>query len=310
MTRRALLSLGFASVTLKGQARRMAVYPPLMPGVSREEVYKQADSTVLRLYLYLPAEPAPANGWPAIVFFFGGGWRSGTPRQFAPHCQYFAWRGMVAAAADYRVWQRHRATIATCVEDAKSAVRWLRAHAQQLAIDPQRIVASGGSAGGHLAAATALLPGFEALGEDLSVSSAPNALVLFNPALILAPVPGKWQPAGVLAQLAQRAGAELKRLSPYHHIRRGLPPTIIFHGKADITVPYKTAELFCERMRAAGNRCELVGYENAGHGFFNYRPDNPEAFYDTLRRADRFLTSLGYLSGKPTVERFVFRESL
>ena len=89
------------------------------------------------------------------MFFFGGAWTQWRPGQFEPQASYLAGRGMVAIRADYRVKNRHRATPADGVEDAKSAIRWVRQNASMLGVDPDRIVAAGGSAGGHLAACTA-----------------------------------------------------------------------------------------------------------------------------------------------------------
>lgn len=285
------------------QARtRPSNYPPEMPG-AKVEVYKTVGDVKLNMYIYYPEGHQPAGKRPAIVFFFGGGWRSGTPSHFARQAEYFASRGMVTMVADYRVSSRHGAKIADCVEDAKSAIRWARANAARLGIDPDRIVASGGSAGGHLAAATGTLPGLDAAGEDASISSRPNAMVLFNPATLMAPsAEGPQYSPERLAQSRERAGAEPEEVSPYHHVRKGAPPAIIFHGKADTTVPYNTAELFTKKMKQMGNRCELVGYEGAAHGFFNYGRDGSEAYIDTVRRADEFLASLGYLKGPPTVE--------
>ena len=83
--------------------------------------------------------------------------------------------------ADYRVASRHAAKVVDCIKDAKSAVRWIRTNAARLGIDPNRIVAGGGSAGAHIAAAAANIRDFDEPGEDRSTSSVPNALVLFNP---------------------------------------------------------------------------------------------------------------------------------
>ena len=90
-------------------------------------------------------------------------------------------------------------------------------------------------------------------------------------------------------------GAPAESISPYHHIRRGAPPAIIFHGKADSTVPYRQAQAFDRKMREAGNRCVLEGYEGQTHGFFNFGRGENEYFQKTLKRADEFLVSLGYL---------------
>lgn len=268
-----------------------------IPG-STPHVYKTVGNTQLRLHLFLPDGDGPH---PAIVFFYGGGWRSGTPSQFAPHARYLESRGMAVALADYRVSSRHRSSPVDATRDAKSAVRWLRANATRLGLDPDRLAAGGGSAGGHLAAATATVPDLDEPNEDHEVSSVPDALVLFNPALDLSGLPLRF---GLDAQ-------ERLSISPQQHVREGLPPTIIFHGTADQTVPFSSAEAFRDAMKKAGNRVELVSYEGRGHGFFNFgRAGGPAAqgedFLDTLERADRFLTELGFLEGPPAVREFSF----
>jgi acetyl esterase/lipase len=281
-----------------------SAYPPVLSGASAQ-TYKTIGTTNLQLYIYTPKEAAPTNGRPAIVFFFGGGWTGGTPQQFEKQCQYFASRGMVAITADYRVASRQRAKPAQCVADAKSAIRWVRKNAARLGIDPNRIVAAGGSAGGHLAACTAVVPGLDEPSEDTTVSAVPNAAVLFNPVLVLGPLDGQ-SVEGFGARLnAERLGAEPRQLSPAHHVRAGAPPTIIFHGRADTTVPFATAEAFAAKMKAAGNRCELVGFDGQGHGFFNQGRGDNRFFLQTLKQADEFLASLGYLSGPPQVEKLL-----
>jgi acetyl esterase len=258
------------------------------------ETYRQIGEVDLKMYIFQPSSPSPTARRAAIVFFFGGGWKSGSPTQFAPQAAHLAERGMVAMVADYRVASRHGVKAVACVEDAKAAVAWIRTHADRLGVDPLRVAAAGGSAGGHLAAATGTLAGYQeaAIPPDLSV---PNALVLFNPALVLAPVPSEPGLSGDrLADLAARLGDDPLKLSPYHHVRRGQPPTIIFHGRADTTVPYRTAELFTEAMVREGNRCELVGFEGQGHGFFNFQREGNSGYQATLVAMERFLGDLGY----------------
>jgi acetyl esterase len=208
-----------------------------------------------------------------------------------PQAKHLADRDMVAVVVDYRVFGRHQTSPFEAVADAKSAIRWLRAHAVEFSVDPSRIVASGGSSGGHIALSAATFDGFDEPGENTKVSSKPNALVLFNPAVDTShdtpPV------------LVQRFGGRGRELSPVHAIRRGLPPTLILHGKADATVPYSDVERFCTESRALGNQCELIGYEGAPHGFFN--PGRGDTWHsDTLQELDGFLTRLGYLTaGSP-----------
>lgn len=267
---------------------------------AKNEVFKKVGDIELKVHIFDPPGFKPTDRRPAIVFFFGGGWAVGSAVQFVPQCRHFASRGMVAITADYRVYERNQARIADCVSDAQAAVRWVRANAKRLGIDPDRIAAGGGSAGGHLAAATAFLRDFTG-DKDVTVSFRPNALVLFNPVLDLTPIAEKNENRA--ARWHERLGADVKDLSPAVHIKPGAPPTILFHGKADNLIPYSSMEAFVKAMRAAGNRCELVGFEGQGHGFFNYRPQGGGGKYyeETLQSADHFLVSLGYLSGPPTV---------
>lgn len=281
-------------------------YPPEMPG-SRVEVYREVGDVKLKAWIFEPADHKAADNRPAIVFFFGGGWNGGTPGQFLPHCQHLTERGMVAISVDYRVKSRQGVLPQDCVTDAKSAIRWVRANAARLGVDPNRIVAGGGSAGGHLAAATALVPGFED-DDNKGVSSIPNALILFNPAVVLAAVDGRSDlvDADETENINKRTDGHAKEISPYHFIRAGLPPSIIFHGTNDEAVPYATVQLFEKEMIAAGNRCELKSYEGQPHGFFNpgrgqgeRRVEATRNYHKTLQELDAFLESLDYLQPAP-----------
>ena len=265
-------------------------YPPQLDG-ARVETYKTVNGVKMNLYIFTPAAHKPSDKRAAVVFFFGGGWNNGNPKQFEQQSRHLASRGMVAITADYRVASRHGVKAVDCVRDAKSAIRWVRQNAARLGIDPRRIAAGGGSAGGHLAAATGVIADLDESSEDLKVSSRPNALVLFNPALVLAGVARETR--GI--DLSERAGIDPVRISPLQHVEKGAPPTIIFHGKADTTVPYVTAEMFAKKMAAVASRCELVGFEGQTHGFFNYGRDQNKMYEATLQKADEFLVSLGYL---------------
>ncbi|MCR9201016.1 MAG: alpha/beta hydrolase fold domain-containing protein [Planctomycetaceae bacterium] len=312
MTRLALLFI-VSSVCLsatRAQSLTSASTAPHSHEVqSTESIYKTVGNVPLKLQIFTNGQQTKNR--PAVVFFFGGGWRAGSPSQFEPHCRYLASRGLLAATADYRVASRHSVTADACVEDAKSAVRWLRQNASRLGIDPHRICAAGGSAGGHIACCTAAISGLEASDEDQSVSSRPNALALFNPALMLAPLEGfEFEfPADRSTSLARRTGVPPADISPIHHIRADLPPTIIFHGEADTTVPIATVKEYERRATAAGNACEVVSYANAPHGFFNAAKGNNAARRDqsdqwyrrTVYRLDTFLNRLGWLHGPPTV---------
>lgn len=263
---------------------QLAPNPDFLDGAS-SHTYKSVDGITLRLHVFKPhgEQPEPV---PAIVFFFGGGWRQGSVNQFVPHAEHLANRGMTAIIADYRVFFRHASTVADAVSDAKSAIRWVRSHAGELGIDPQRIAAAGGSAGGHLAAATATIDGYDSPGEYPSVSSRPDALVLFNPAVNTGRI-GE-------SRRAQFPG-DAETLSPYHQVGENFVPALIMHGHDDTTVPYSDVVDFCDKVTRLAGSCKLVGYEQATHGFFNKGRDNDRWFHPTVAEMDQFLTELGYL---------------
>ncbi len=280
--------------------------PATLPG-ARTEIYRTVDGIELPIHIYEPKGHKSGDQTPAIVFFFGGGWKNGSPTQFQHHCRYLASRGMVAMTAEYRVLSRHGVRAIDCFMDAKAAIRWTRHNAERLGIDPQRLAAGGGSAGGHLAGALGTIPHLGDPVDKEFLSSVPNALALFNPALVLAPTGREEMPFDEekLASMSYRMGVPSEQLSPWHNIAAHQPPAIIFHGKADPTVIYASAEWFTEKSRAAGNRCELVGYEDQVHGFFNYGKGGNKMFAATVTAMDKFLASLGWLEGEPTVEAFL-----
>ena len=254
------------------------------------KVYKTIGWTNLKLYIFQPSVHNYQEQPPAAVFFHGGGWGGGHAWQFVPQCKYLAELGMVAISVEYRVRKRQGVTPFECVADAKSAIRWVRVNANEFGIDKDRIAAGGGSAGGHLAACTALIKGLDEIDEDLNISSVPNALVLFNPVLDVPEI------LHILPKKIIKAfeGRETE-ISPIHHVAVGAPPTVIYHGTADNNVPFHQTTRFCEEMKKYGNQCEVVPFEGLGHGFFNYNKGGNPAFLATMENTVKFLISIGYL---------------
>ncbi len=246
-------------------------------------MYKQADTTQLMMEVYRPATD-DQEGLPALVFFFGGGWIGGSRQQFLPHARYYAEKGVVCFLVDYRVSSRHKTSPFDALKDAKSAIRYIRRHATDWGVDPDKIIASGGSAGGHLAAATALIDEYNDPKDDKTISCIPNALVLFNP--VIDNGPGGYG--------YDRIGEAYKAFSPLHNLDKDTPPTILFLGTADKLIPVETAQYYQKVMQKTGARCELRLYDGAGHGFFNFK--NREYFEQTISETDEFLQSLGYLT--------------
>lgn len=250
-----------------------------------EHVFKRTPQGELKLYIHYPPDWKKSDHRPAIIFFFGGGWRHGTATQFEPQAAYLATRGLVSARADYRIATQHKTTPEKCVEDAKGAVRWLRSHAGELGVDPGKIIGSGGSAGGHLAAATALVPGYDAKEDDTQVSCKPNALVLFNPALNFPEF-----------SIKDADGKALDGFWPTPFLKKGAPPAIIFFGSNDKMA--SQGREFLAKAKTLGNRAELYIADGQPHGFFNRSPWTEV----TARQSDLFLASLGYLQGDPTLK--------
>ncbi|WP_181938102.1 MULTISPECIES: alpha/beta hydrolase [unclassified Arenibacter] len=259
-------------------------------GNSQEEIlYKEVDTTRLFLEVHYPSYMESSKKYPAMVFFFGGGWVGGKRSQFLNQAKYFAKRGVVCFLADYRTSKINGTTPFEAVKDAKSAIRFIRKNADKFNIDGTRLIASGGSAGGHLAAATALIEGYNDPADDLAIDCIPNALVLFNP--VLDNGPGGYG--------YERIGAAYKDFSPLHNIKKSAPPTIVFLGTTDHLIPVVTVQYFKMVMEKVESRCDLKLYEGEGHGFFNYA--HHKAYKSTVGEADQFLVSLGYLSREPIV---------
>ncbi|MFB9056123.1 GDSL-type esterase/lipase family protein [Mariniflexile ostreae] len=256
-------------------------------------VYKVIEGDSLYLHVFKPHKAKKPTA--VMVFFFGGGWTGGDPKQFYQQSAYFASRGILAISVEYRVKSIHGTSPFESVEDAKSAIRWVRENAKKLNIDSNKIIASGGSAGGHLAITTALIDGFENLNENVLVSSLPNAVIAYNPVLDTTEKGYGFEKV---------MGRETE-ISPTHHIKKGTPPMLIFHGTDDDTVPFENAERFTKLMKEAGNACELVAVDYVGHGFFNgdfFRKYSGNKYFNlTMYQTDVFLKKLGCLKGKPTL---------
>ncbi len=247
-------------------------------------IYRTVDDVSLQVHRFQLSE-LPVQPVPAIIFFFGGGWVRGNPQQFFPHADHLAKQGMAAFSAEYRIRERHGTTPFEAVEDGMAAIQWLRENAEQLNIDPKRIVAAGGSAGGHVAACTGTIAHLRQNQLRADISYLPNAMILFNPVIDTGPNGYGYD------RLQERH----KEISPVDHVSPNTPPTLIFHGTADSTVAIDNVIAFRDSMEAAGNRCEVMVFQGKGHGFFNYGRDDNHAYEKTIQRTGDFLKSLGFL---------------
>ncbi|WP_339922065.1 alpha/beta hydrolase [uncultured Cyclobacterium sp.] len=242
-----------------------------------EETYKIVGNDTLKMDIYLSDEQKKDK--PAIVFFFGGGWVSGSWDQFRPHALHFSKKGFVCILVDYRVSSRQKTSPFDAIEDAKAAMKYVKKNAVRLGLDSAKVIASGGSAGGHLAAATATIQGFEGL-ENREISSKPIALLLYNPVIDNGPAGYGYD------RLADR----YKEVSPLHNLHKGVPPTLFLLGTKDKLIPVATAEYYKTAMEKLGSYCDLILYEGQPHGFFNFK--NREIYDQTLIETEAFLKKI------------------
>lgn len=250
---------------------------------TRKVVYKKVGSAELKLDVFQPEGWRPEDKRACFVAIHGGGWTSGGTRSmyvFDDHCTKL---GMVAVSVQYRLFKPKTAvTVFECVKDVRAALRYVRKHAAELGIDPDKIIANGSSAGGHLAAATAMFDAVDHAGEDLSVSCRPNALVLFSPVI----------DTSLEGYGNAKIGERWKELSPAHQVRAGLPPTLLFHSDTDATTPYKGAQVFAEAMKKAGNQIELVSPPTGAPHTYMFKDAKLHA--ETLQKMNAFFEEYGF----------------
>ena len=259
---------------------------------AREEIYKSVNGVNLPVYIW-EHEPDKAPPYPKSVaaFLFSSGWDNGQIAQFAPHCVYFASRGMTTMCFDYRVSARHSSGPLEAMADARSAMRWLRMNAVELGINPGKIAGVGGSGGGHAIASAAILNGFDDPADVMDCSPAPNAVVLFNPIMDTwskyAFGPDRWP------DNSSRKAADL-----FRSIKPGFPPMLIMHGTEDRVVPFGGTYQFARKSAKKKNICRLIEFEGKGHGFFNFNLSF-EMYEATLMAMDEFFVELGFIEPDP-----------
>jgi len=273
-----LLGLVYGTAAQGGAQREPAVH-----------VYAAPGGTELKAYVFSPDETGGGSR-SAIVLLHGGGWTMGEPQWAFARARHFADRGMVAIAVQYRLSDYKDITPIEATEDVRAAFRWVRLWADSLGVDPKRVAAYGWSAGAHLAVFAAIL---DTVATRRDVSRGPDALVLVSPAVSLA------SDGHVKSLLGGRA--QVRDISPDEHVRKGLPPTLILQGNVDSVTPLRGAKRFCDRMRDAGNACELHVYKGFGHLFTpagtpddGWPKPDPTVSADAMARADRFLEALGF----------------
>lgn len=252
----------------------------------KEFVYKKSGGKDQKLEVYFPAGWEPkGKKVPGVLLFHGGGWGGGNLEQFRYACRYFASRGLVAATANYRMLNNEeRAALPAgesfkrvCVTDGRSAIRWMKQHAEELGVDPQRIITGGGSAGGHISILASLNAGLDDPADAKEFDTKVVAYILFNPALGKDAVPDS-------------------QVDALGHLKADMAPALFLFGSLDGWKPASDAAR--TRLKELGNpTSQLWIAEGQNHGFFN-RPPWQDV---TIAQADRFLVEIGLLGGSGTL---------
>jgi acetyl esterase len=249
-----LVAAGLRETVLRAKGNNKSY---IMRVPMEEIIYTQTAEGDLRVRIYKPETQTTDR--PAVVFYFGGGWNKGNLDQFKTHSEHLAKHGMVCVCAEYRVKALHGTSPIACVEDGRSAFRWVKSQADNLGIDPTRIAVGGGSAGGHIALCVLLANGVNATEDDLSIECDPSLLLLFNP-------------VGDMVSRADRFEneGEARSVSPIHLLDDRSGPSIMFYGSDDVMIEEGRALL--EKSRSIGVESELHIADGEKHTFFNRSP--------------------------------------
>lgn len=237
--------------------------PTGLPGA--EAFVYRADATApLRLFVVKPKGWKAGDRRAALVFFFGGGWTTGTPANSVFWAKFAAELGLVGIAPDYRTKSRNDTSPLASVADSRAALHWVEEHAAELGLDPTRIAVGGNSSGGHVALWTAITHAPPGSDEKESPRLKPAALILFSAVSDTSAETG---------YTPQRFGENTTALSPVHQLDAKMPPVLVFHGDADKTVPVRQALALRDKLVATGNPCELHLVPGGGHNFGNDVPE-------------------------------------
>lgn len=256
--------------------------PASLPG-AETFVYREGTPDPMRLHVVKPENWKSTDRRPAFIWFFGGGWTKGSPEKSVGWARTAAKLGLVGIAPDYRTRNRFDTSPLEAVADARAALRWVQDHAAELGIDPARIVVGGGSAGGHVALWTAISKTPPGSDPNEAPKAQPAALILHCPVSDTSLLKG---------YTPKRFGEHAEALSPVSHLDPRMPPTLLFHGDADQTVPYSQSQALDEKYRATGNSIQFVTVPGGSHGFVGETPGWKDRTKEIMIE---FLTKQGFI---------------
>jgi acetyl esterase/lipase len=261
---RLALCLLLAGSLFAAEKSAVPVVTPLTLPDAETFIYREDGAATMRLFVVKPTGWKASDRRPGLMFFFGGGWTTGTAANSVGWAKHAAQLGFVGIAPDYRTKGRHDTSPLASVADARAALHWVQAHAAELGLDPKKIVVGGNSAGGHVALWTAITPNPPGSAAAEAPLHKPAALFITSAVSDTSTETG---------YTPKRFGADTLALSPVHQLDATMPPVLAFHGDADKTVPLAQSLALRDKLIANGNTCELHIVPGGGH---NYGGEVPE----------------------------------
>ena len=250
-------------------------------------IYAKKKNVNLKLHFFIPNEPKVKS---SVLLFHGGGWAFGSSYSLFKICKDLSRAGITCISADYRLGLKHDTKVKDSMSDAHEAYNWMVENSDKLNIEKDKIIVGGGSSGGHLAASLAMIPD-----EENNTHDNIQAMIFLNPALntsfLNIEIPKNIDERRKKLWLYVRKLFEGKSddLSPSNFIRSNLPPSIIFHGEKDKTIPIFMIDDFAKEMKEKGNEVDFFRWKDKGHQFYRW---DKEAYPEVMRELIGFINKL------------------
>ncbi len=287
---RIIVPAGFALALLS-----FSIYAQENSIIQKEKIYKEVDGRELKVDIFFAENTGIKTPKPAIAFFHGGGWVFGDPSEFHGACRRYAGKGFVTFSFQYRLsiqedgsFPHPKITPVESVKDARSAIRWMKENAGDLQVDPDKIAVGGQSAGGQLALSTVLCDDINEQSDNLDFNPVPEALLLYSSNVNTMEAWIDW----ILGDKRE----QIWDISPYHNLKKNMPPAIAFHGEADCTVLPYIVELYERKTKELGNSYKLITYPGRTH-YLGEGIEKYARYFDEeiLERTDEFLIEIGFM---------------
>ena len=271
----------------------MTTFTPHVHSQLRENIeYGHAGGVSLRLDARIPDGHGP---FPVAILVHGGAWVAGDRRvSVMPLFQTLSDARIATFSISYRLAGpgpegfkmskdvAQMLTLGTAIDDVRTAVAYVRAHAAEYRVDPDRVVLIGESAGAQLASMAALRPVTKGAIRGVVAFYGPSNLVKLVQTSVLIPDNIRRSLQGSALETMLFAG--LRELSPVTWVSKDAPPFLLIHGTSDMVVPFTQSPEFCDRLREAGGRCEVLAVNGGQHGLRRWEAAGQTDYKDPMLR--------------------------